>query len=79
MMFEAEHGTTLNLVYARGVSDAPSPDPTSFDKKQCALIIVEIGFYRDLGCDIKIEKKTKKYSPLMVALKSSKAQKFKSS
>jgi hypothetical protein len=69
MLLEAGHGTIPDLIYARGVPDAPSPDPTSFDKKHCTLIIVEIGFYRDLGCDIKVEKNTKKYSSLMAALR----------
>ena len=69
MMFDAGHGATLDLIYARGVPNTPSPDPTSFNKKQCTLIIVEIGFYRDLGCDIKFEEKTEKYSPLIAALR----------
>ena len=69
MLFDAGHGTTPDLVYARGVPNTPSPDPTSFDKKQCTLIIVEIGFCRDLGCDVKFDKKTENYSPLIVALK----------
>jgi hypothetical protein len=37
--------------------------------KQCTLIIVEIGFCRDLGNDMKFEKKTEIYSPLLAALK----------
>jgi hypothetical protein len=58
MLFEAGHGTTPDLTYARGAPYTPSFAPTSFDKKQCILIIVEIGFYMDLGCDLKLEKKT---------------------
>jgi len=46
--------------YASGVPDTPSPSPTSFEKKKYTLIIVEIGFCRDLGCDIKLEKKNEK-------------------
>ncbi len=68
-VFEAGHGTAPDLIYARGVSDAPSPDPTSFDKKQCILIIVEIGFCRDVDCDSKIEKNNEKYSSLLAALR----------
>jgi hypothetical protein len=68
MMFEARHGTTPDLIYARGVQDTPSPDPTSLNKKQCTLILVEIGFCRDLGCDIKFDEKTEKY-PLVTALR----------
>jgi len=55
-MFEAGHGIALDLIYAKGAPNAPSPDSTCF--KNFTLIIVEIGICRDLGCDIKIEKKT---------------------
>ncbi len=58
ILLKAGHGTTLELIYARGVPDAPSLDLTSFDRKQCTLIIVEIGFCMDLDCDIKFDKKT---------------------
>ena len=68
MLFEVGHGTTLDRICARGVPYTPFPDLTSFDKKKCTLAIVEIGFCRDLGCDIKFEKKTEKYSPLLAAL-----------
>jgi hypothetical protein len=63
MMFDAGHGTTPDLIYARGVPNTPSPDPTSSNKKQCTRIIIEIGLCRDLGCDIKFNEKTEKYSP----------------
>jgi hypothetical protein len=69
MMFEAGHGTAPDLIYARGVPNTPSPDPTSFNIMQCTLILVEIGFCRDLGCDIKFDEKTEKYSPLIAALR----------
>jgi len=69
MMFEARHGTAPDLIYARGVQDTPSSDPTSFDRKQFTLIIVEIGFCRDIGFDDKFDKKTEKYSPLVATLR----------
>ncbi len=69
MLFDAGHGTTLDLLYARGVPETPSPEPSSFDKKKCTLIVVEIGFCRDLGCDTKFEKKTEKFPPLMAGLR----------
>jgi hypothetical protein len=69
MFFKAGHGTAPYLIYARRVPNAPSPDPTSFDNKQCTLFIIEIGFCRDLDCDIKFEKKTEKSSPFMAALR----------
>jgi hypothetical protein len=58
-----------DLIYASGVPDSPSPDPTSFNKKLCTLIVVEIGFCKDLGCEDKLEAKTNKYIPLIAALK----------
>ena len=69
MLFEAGHDTSPDLIYARGASDTPSPDPTSFNKMQCTLILVEIGFCGDLGYDTKFDKKTEKYSPLIAALR----------
>ena len=60
MLFEAGHGTALDLIYARGVPDTPSPDPISFNIKHCTL---------NLGCDIKFDEKSEKFSPLIAALK----------
>jgi hypothetical protein len=68
-LYAAGHGTAPDLIYARGVPDSPSPDPTTFNKKLCTLIIIEIGFCRDLGCDTKLEAKTAKYAPLLAALR----------
>ena len=67
MLIEAGHDPTPDLIYARGIPDTPSSDPTSFDKKQCTLILVEIGFCRDLGCAVKFDKKTEKYPPPLIA------------
>ena len=64
MMFKAGHGTTPNLTYARGVPNTPSFDPTFFDKKKCTLILVEIGFCTDLGCDTKFDKIPRNTPPL---------------
>jgi len=47
----------------------PSPDPASFDRKDCSLILLEIGFCRDLGCQDKLTKKIEKYNPLLCALR----------
>jgi ribonuclease HI len=68
-LFEAGHGTAPDLIYARGVPDSPHPDPSAFDRKQCTLIIIEIGFCRDFGCVEKLEEKTSKYAPLLAALR----------
>jgi hypothetical protein len=67
-LYASGHGTAPDLIYARGVLDSPIPDPSSFNKKLCTLIIIEVGFYRDLGCVTKQEAKTKKYSALINAL-----------
>ena len=68
-LLEGCHGTTPNLVYARGVPCPPDPGLTNFDKTSCTLILVEIDFSRDLGCDKKHVEKTEKYSPVVAALK----------
>ncbi len=68
-LYAAGHGTSPDLIYAKGVPDSPSPDPTSFNKKLCTLIIVEVGFYLDLRCDAKLEAKTTKYAPLLASLR----------
>jgi hypothetical protein len=46
----------------------PTPTRPFFTNNHCTLVIVETGFYRDFGCDIKFEKNTEKYSPLLAAL-----------
>ncbi len=53
-LYAAGHGTAPDLIYARGVPDSPSPDPTSFNKNICTLIIVEVGLCQDLGCEAKL-------------------------
>ena len=58
-----------DIIYARGVPVDPTPDPHSFDRKDCSLILFEIGFYRDIGCQDKLKKKTEKYHPLLCALR----------
>ena len=50
-----------------GSQTLPPPTRPLFTRKQCTLIIVEIGFYKDLGYDVKLDKKTEKYSPLIGA------------
>ncbi len=69
MLFEAGHGTAPDLIYARGGPDSPDLDPNAFDRKQCSLIIIEVGFCRDFGCVEKLEEKASKYAPLLAALK----------
>ncbi len=68
-LHEGGHGTTPDLIYARGVPDTPDPGKTNFDKHLFTLIFIVIGFSRDLGCNKKNSEKTKKYSPLVAALK----------
>jgi hypothetical protein len=62
-LFSTGHGTALDLIYTRGVPYSPSLDSTSLNKTQCALIVIEIGLYRDFGCDNKIAEKIEKDSP----------------
>jgi hypothetical protein len=68
-LFEGDHGTAPDLIYVRGVPDTPDPGHTNFDKKTCTLILIEISFSRDLGCDKKHTEKTDKYSSLVAALR----------
>jgi hypothetical protein len=68
-LFEGSHGTAPCLIYARGVPDTPDPGQTNFEEKTCTLILIEIGFSRDLGCDKKHTEKTEKYFPLLAALR----------
>ena len=58
-----------DIIYARGVSVDPSPDPASFDRKDYSLVIFKIGFCRDLGCQDKLTKKTEKYHACLCALR----------
>jgi hypothetical protein len=63
------HGTAPDLIYARGVPDTPSPDPSTFERQKRNLILIEVGFCRDFGCHDTIQEKTAKYAPLITALK----------
>lgn len=67
-LFAAGHGTAPDLVYARGVPDTPEPDPATFDRKLCNLIIIKVCFCRDFGCHKRRQEKTIKYAPLVAAL-----------
>ena len=47
----------------------PSSDIDGFKRKDCSLILIEVGFCRDLGCHQKYTEKTDKYLPLLTALR----------
>ena len=47
----------------------PSPEIESFNRKDCSLILFEIGFCKDLGCHKKLKGKTDKYNPLVTTLR----------
>jgi hypothetical protein len=44
------------------------PDPNYFDRKKCNLVVIEVGFCRDFGCDKREQEKTMKKAPLVTAL-----------
>jgi len=67
-LFEGGHGTNPDLIHARGVPDTPNPGQTNFDKTTCTLILIEIGFFRDLRCDKNHAEKTER-TPLVAAPK----------
>jgi hypothetical protein len=66
-LMAAGAGAAPDIVYARGVTADPSSD--AFNKKDCSLILFEVGFCRDLGCYEKYTQKTDKYLPLLTALR----------
>ena len=39
-----------DIVYARKVPADTFPDIDAFNKEDCSLILIEVGFCRDLGC-----------------------------
>jgi hypothetical protein len=61
-------GAASDIIYARGVPADPSPEIDSLNRKDCSLILFEIGFNRDLGCHKKLRGKTGKYNPLVTTL-----------
>ena len=65
---DSGHGVSPDLIYARGVPNSPQLHSTTFDKKQCSLLLIEVGFGADLNLKRKIEEKTAKYQPLIQAL-----------
>ena len=62
-------GAAPDLIYARGIPDFPNPPPTNVCRSECALLLIEIGFCRDLGCVEKRDEKHAKYEPLITALR----------
>jgi hypothetical protein len=57
-----------DLVYAKGVPDTPSPDPSTFDRMKCNLILVETGLCKDFRCNTRHQENAAKYAPLVNAL-----------
>jgi hypothetical protein len=62
-------GVAPDIIYARGVPANLSPEIDSFNRKDCSLILFEVGFCRDLGCHKKRKEKTVKYNPLLITLR----------
>ena len=62
-------GAAPDIVYARGVPADPSSDIDAFNKKVSSLILIEVGFYKDLGCHQKYTEKIDKYLPLLTTLR----------
>jgi hypothetical protein len=68
-LIAAGAGAAPDIVYARGVPANPASDLNDFNKKDCTLLLFEVGFCRDLGCHEKYKQKTDKYLPLLTALR----------
>jgi len=65
---EAGQGAAPDLIYVRGLPPDTDPSNQHFDRKDCNIIIVELGFCRDLGLPDKLLEKQTKYQPLSSAL-----------
>ncbi len=65
----AEAGAAPDIVYARGVPADASPDIDAFNRKDCSLMLFEVGFCMDFGCHEKYTQKTDKYLPLLTVLR----------
>ena len=47
-LIDEGQGAAPDLIYARGIPDSPHPPSAPSQRKECALLIIEIGFCRDL-------------------------------
>ena len=56
-------GVTPDLIYARGAPNVPNPDPSSFDKPACSLLLIEVGFGSDRNLKAKQEEKYENANP----------------
>jgi hypothetical protein len=65
----AEAGAAPDIIYVRGLQAKASPNIDFFNRKECFLILFEIGFYMGLGCHKKLKEKTEKYILLVTALR----------
>ncbi len=62
-LMAADARAAPDIIYARGVPADPSLDFDAFNRKDCTLILFEVGFCKDLGCHQKYTEKTDKYPP----------------
>ncbi len=49
-LMAAGAGAAPEIIYVQGVSIDPSPDLNSFNRKKCSIILIEVGFCKDLAC-----------------------------
>ena len=69
---DSQQGTAPDLVYAFGVPDVADPGAAPpFDKQQCALLLIEVGFAADLRLPARAQEKADKYQPLVDLLRRS--------
>ncbi len=61
-------GVAPGIIFFRGVPADPSPDIDSFNCKDCSLILLEIGFCRDLGYHEKLRITSQNCNPLVTIL-----------
>ena len=66
---EVAAGVTPDIVMVHGVSDVLLPDPTTYDRSKCRVVIIEVGFCADLRCAAKLQQKRDHYEPLVAELR----------
>ena len=66
-LIDAGKCAAQDLIYARGVPSFPAPHLSQFQRSECTLLLIKVGFCRDLGCTEKCSEKQTKYAPLIDA------------
>ena len=66
---EEAAGVTPDIVMVHGVKDFLIPDPSTYDRSKCRVVIIEVGFCADLRCAGKLQQKRDHYERLVQELR----------